>query len=292
MASLTEVLNDLLNPVIHQVIGSTPESLVKYMKDGNMKDSKENGYRLAAVSVFSAAVNKSTMETFLMQPDLAPVRVAIMNSFSVSGRTNMTALTLLGHCILTTSQVDSVRFVEEFRRKMGQRNLWDGELGNGSLSDKQKTIMAEKKRNINRDSAFIFGSGYWKFVGVNKEPWTQAEASFWGETITGSSYRSRSEFKPPETRGKSTDTTPPRPPRNAQLSDATSGMRFLTTSNGNTYQLAADVVDYYLAVNGGDIQQLERSVSNRGPVEWESRYRSAMEADPGRRGIGVGSVAG
>lgn len=320
MSSITDILNTLLNPVIHQVIGSTPESMVNFIKDAGLKGNKENALRLAAISIFAAAVNKSTMEAFLITPELAPVRNTIMNSFSISGRTNMTALTLLGHCILTTDRVDDVVFAKEFRNKMGQKHLWAGSLDSGSLSEKQKGIMKEKKRNIAERSAMLFGSGFWKYTGVNTETMSYEEATFWRETyVQREAIAAQRVFQQPITfhrqspsnqatveRAPVVRTTPKPvtaslaessqrrspPDVKAYITPGVPGTTNFNMTDGSVVALPADVVDYYLRVSNNDITAMEKSLVRNGADAWIDKYARFLAADPDAKGNIGSSVVG
>jgi hypothetical protein len=178
-SAITSEVNNILNPFLFQVIGSTPSSILESIKKTALKDNSTLGVHLATTCIFASAVNKVVLENFLQDPRMVSARTAISTSFAISGKTNMTSITLLGHCLLTSNFLDSVKFVQEFRRKMGQKDLWESDFSKGSLSDKRKSILTEKKRVTNEVEAKLLGSGYFKYIGADKTPWTTEESTFW-----------------------------------------------------------------------------------------------------------------
>jgi len=82
-------------------------------------------------------VNKPTLENLAGSTELAEARGVIMSSMNISGKTNMTALTLLGHALLTTKIADQIPYAVAFRKKMGQTHLWAGNLESGQLGAEQ-----------------------------------------------------------------------------------------------------------------------------------------------------------
>jgi len=187
-SSSSDIVNQLLNDKLFQVIGSTPKSIAESLTKIDLKNKTTEGAQIFAIAIFSSAVNKSTLETFLADSRFSTVRPLINAAMSIQGRANMTALTLLGHCLMTTSLASNVSFSTEFRKKMGQNHLWAGELTAGSLSEKQKEILKEKKRLTDEASAMALGSGFLKLTGLLKEDFTQAEADLFNTQIqTGSS---------------------------------------------------------------------------------------------------------
>jgi len=184
---MAAVINSVLEAHLFQVIGSTPASIVESIKKVDIRAKPQMGAMVFTVCVFAAAVNKPTLETFLAKPELASIRPLINAALSIQGRSNMTALTLLGHCLMTTKFANDVTFVQEFRKKMGQDHLWAGNLESGSLSEKQKGILKEKKRVTSEVAARALGSGFIKWVGLVSEHFTEEEARFWGQStvVTG-----------------------------------------------------------------------------------------------------------
>lgn len=279
-------MNAILDPFLFQVVGSTPESVRDSIKKTNLKSNPTVAANFICACIFAAAVNKATMEGFISKPELSDARPIISTAFSVQGRANMTGMTLLGHCILTTNFVNSLTFAIEFRKKMGQDNLWDGNLTGGSLSEKQKEILLEKKRVTPKASAMFLGSGFLKYSGIVNEQYSPDEADFWGEVITGSTTRTAYEQAQTSSQHKarpSTSASPPRAPVRSAFYNVPMG-------DGTVVQIPRDVAEYYLAVNNNDESRLAASIGKRGIKEFTEAYKEAMERDPARRGGYGGTV--
>jgi len=267
-------INELLAPVLFQVIGSTPESIADSIIDAKLGNQSVIGMKLAALSIFASAVNKATMEQFASTPPMADIRPTLSSNFSVGGKTNMTGLTLLGHCVLTSNLMDDIKFASEFRRKMGQNHLWAGDFANGSLSDKQKKILEEKKRLTNENSARLLGSGFFKFIGVDKNAYTAQEAHFW--KIPDNTRISPS---PPR--------SPPRP-----RPETLTGFVTVRMPDGTDVNVDKEAYDYYLAVNDNEISYLIKSIGSKGIDKFNQQYKAANKADPNRKGKSGNTVVG
>jgi hypothetical protein len=313
-------VNAILDPVLFQVVGSTPESIVDNIKKAQLKGKSGVATRLFAISIFAAAVNKKTLETFLEKPELMDLRATMATSFNIQGRTNMTGLTLLGHCLLTTGLAGEVVFAKEFRRKMGQDHLWDGELDSGSLGETQKKILKEKKRLTNSSSARLLGSGFLKYTGMSADRMSAAESEFWSEqgsnpvsvsapisTLQPQSQPTRAQQpappSPPSKSVASTSRTAPAPqpaqktpPRQAKTRVVPKAneeeMTNVTLSDGSIVAAPKRIVDYYLLMRDGDMTRLVASIENNGINNFVEIYGMAEENDPDRRGNFGGSVAG
>jgi len=304
MASSTMAteMNSILNPFLFQIIGSTPSGIKESIKKANLRGNASVGVKLATACVFGAAVNKVTLEDFITKPAIMDARATIQTSFSISGKTNMTAMTLLGHCLLTSSTLDSVEFVKEFRLKMGQHDLWAGDFSTGSLSDKQKTIYVEKKRVTKIEDAKLLGSGYFKYVGVDRTAWTTDELTFWDIEFTAaprkpaattgsqagpktSSSSSFSKGKAPEfTQARPSGTpartfAPPAPGLSPTTSEPTvlgelkaSNMIEVKLSDGNIVDADAAAVNFYLGRDGSSEASLVSSIERSGIDDWNRRY--------------------
>jgi hypothetical protein len=280
--TLKAQINSILDPLLFQVIGSTPESIRDTIRNSQLRNNPNVGSLVACTAVFSSAVNKSTLENFLAKPELADVRPAISASFSISNRTNMTGLTLLGHCLLTTAFVGDITFCVEFRKKMGQDHLWAGNLDSGSLSDKQKEILKEKKRVTQETSAKLLGSGFFKFTGIDSTRYTSEEARFWNENyVSGGSTDSGRPSASRRTGGSSSNITPPR--RNTPTED-------ITLSSGAVVSVPRALVNYYLSANNNDRTRLVASIEKRGAQAWTDQYSDAYENDPEGRNFSSGTV--
>jgi len=276
--SSAERMNNILAPVLFQVIGSTPESIADSIKKANIEGNTSIGTSLASIAVMSSAVNKSTMETFVSRPELAEVRPIVMSHFTIGGRTNMTGLTLLGHCLLTSNVMNDVKFAQEFRRKMGQNNIWEGNLDSGSLSAKQKEIILEKKRLTSSDSARLLGVGFFKYVGIDDNPMTASEARFWGVNISAKA-RSKSIADVP-----APSINQGSPPRNAAVN--------ITLKDGNTVSVNRKAYNYYMGVNNGDLEALKDSIRRRGIDDFNKSYSAIADSDPNMKGISGNTVVG
>lgn len=173
-------INAILEPVLFQVIGSTPSSIAENIGKSNAEGNTQVGVHLVSISLFAAAVNRPTLEAFIARPELAQIRPVLQNHFTVSGKTNMTAISLLGHCLLTSDITNGIKFAQELKRKMGQSSIWSGTFENGSVSEKQKKIFLERQKSIRSSDAALLGSGFFKFFGIDATPWTNEENAFWG----------------------------------------------------------------------------------------------------------------
>jgi len=283
-------INLLLDPVLFQVVGSTPESVRDSIKATTLRNSPAQGARIAALCMFAAAVNKATMEGFLAKSELADIRPLVASGFSINNRPNMTGLTLLGHCLLTTTWSSAIVFAKEFRRKLGQSNIWDGSLDKGSLSEKQKAILMEKARVTNEASARLLGSGFLKYVGIVREAYTAGEAAFWGEQITTSGNLLDGGVifteapRPAAAKGKKRATAQASPPRKRLVN--------VNMDDGSVAQVSETAWNYYLAINGGDTQAAVASIDRRGAEEFSAIYDDFASKDPEAKGTGGSSVIG
>lgn len=293
MTSSITSINNILEPVLFQVVGSTPESLADSVKKAGLEGRSEAGIQLAAICLFASAVNKNVLTTFLMKPELAQARSAVMSQFTISGNANMTALTLLGHCLYLTRFADKIVFAREFRKKMGQDSIWDGTLSGGSLSEKQRAILKDKSTSINVRSAGLLASGYLKFIGADPTAWTKDEADFWDvphRINTPSPPRSntqapQSQQSPSHSRaGSSTSSS-----RTAQQGNYLN----VPLSDGSHATLLRKAYEYYMAINNGDKERLTSSVHKNGESEWNARYGELADSDVDKKGYsGTGTVVG
>jgi hypothetical protein len=268
--NVEKIMNGLLDPVLFQVIGSTPESIAGFIAKSGIKGEADPGVRLATIATFAAAVNKATMETFLSKPEMASVRSFIMNAFQVSGKVNMTALSLLGHCLMGSTFLDNVNFVTEFRRKMGQNDLWAGTLESGSLGEKQRKILQEKKRLTTAASAALLRSGFWKYIGVDAAAFTIAEANFWGEPLPAARHT-------PAQKGR---VSPSDPETIVPLPD------------GSSASIPRILAEYYMTVFNTNLKGVGESVARSGVNAWITRYGQIEKMDPARTGQGGSTVIG
>jgi len=169
MSTIAEIDN-ILNPRLNQVVGSTPESLKESILKLDFKNKRDVGARFAAMAFFAASVNKKTLEELYMSEAMGQVRVTIAREMTINNTVNMTAISLAGHCLLTVDDFSSVKYVSEFRKKMGQNSLWDGEFGSGSISEKQKEIYKQKKGLFDKERAKAFADWYCQYTGLRGVP--------------------------------------------------------------------------------------------------------------------------
>jgi hypothetical protein len=267
MTTVTNI-NDLLNDKLFQVIGSTPTSIAESLKKVDLKGKSNEGAQIFAISVFAAAVNKSTLETFLADSRFAGIRPLLSAALSIQGRSNMTALTLLGHCLLTTSVASQVNFTSEFRKKMGQDNLWSGTLDGGSLSDKQRAILKEKKRLTSEEEAKALGNGFLKHVGILSGNMNNDEAKLFGVSTMRSGSVSPTEAGP-----------------------SSAAVAFKVSST-ETLQVPGDVMNYRMSTLGQTRDEIAESLSRNGLTKFVANTRKLMKEDPtGDKTRSQGSVA-
>jgi hypothetical protein len=257
-------INDLLKPVLFQVIGSTPEGIKESIVKSGLKNDSVAACHLATAAIFSIAVNKATLETFASTPDMAAARPIISTAFSINNKVNMTAMSLLGHCLLLSPIVSNIEFVQRFRIKMGQDSIWDGDFRKGTLGETQKGIFVEKQKVIGKGEAWLLGNGFWKYTGVSKAAYTEDEARFWGEPVV------RAQGSP----------------------SRKSGTVDVKLPGGGVARVSASAVEYYLAVNEGDRNRMAASIESRGADEWSKMYSEASAKDPARKGRSGSTVVG
>jgi len=269
--SSIENINDLLKDKLFQVIGSTPSSIAESLKKVDLKGKSKEGAQIFAVSVFAAAVNKSTLETFLADSRFANIRPILSAALSIQGRSNMTALTLLGHCFLTTDVAKNISFTAEFRKKMGQDHLWAGSLDGGSLSGKQREILKDKKRLTDEAEAKALGSGFLKHVGIVQGAMTSMESKFFGVPTSGRVPSPRS----PTTAGSST------------------GIVAFNVSKTSSVPIPADVLHYRKNIIGQSDEDIAESIERNGLEKFIENTKKLMTQDPtGEKTRRAGSTTG
>lgn len=277
MSNSIAQINAILAPVLFQVIGTTPESLAESVKRAGLESRTEAGIQLASIAIFAAAVNKTVLGEFLMQPGLATARATVVSQFSIKNQANMTALTLLGHCLMLSRFADQVQFAREFKRKMGQSDIWAGNLENGALSEVQRKILSEKAKSINKNSAMLFANGFLKYIGSEPTPMTREEAAFWDVPFTGTIVT------PPKQRATRTPSIASSPPNTQNV----------TLKDGTTVELSTKAYNYYMTINNNDLARLTASVTRDGPDVWSRNYSNLADKDPGMTGgQGSGTVVG
>jgi hypothetical protein len=281
-------INTLLDPVLFQVIGSTPESIRDAILKSNIKGNKKAGTLLAATAVFASAVNKPTMENFVAKQELYEVRPFITQIFSVSGKANMTGITLLGHCLLTSDIMTGITFCDRLRQKMGQTHLWAGTLESGTLSDAQKKIMTEKRRSIKQESAMLLASCFFKYTGMDKASMSRSEQVFWNGKVNTPARGSPEIVNMPASPVKQTVK---QIATNIQ-ENITPGTEDIVLNNGHIVAIPSSILKYYRTVNSPDEKDLIRSIEKRTPAGFISVYGDMLVKDPEMRGAQGGSVLG
>jgi len=283
-AAITREINELLSPYLFQVVGSTPESLRDAIVNSGLRGQTGPGIKLASLCVFASAVVKSAVESLSVNPSMLESRPFITNTLTINGKINMTAMTLFGHCLLTSPYMDSIEFAVAFRRKMGQDHLWAGDLSNSSLSDTQRKILLEKVKVANQQSAKALASGYLKYIGADNTPYTRAERDFWN--IPSDDYRSHTRT--------GSDTSPPSRSRGGSSRGGGNIIIPITDTSNTTrdVELPEDVVEWYRRVVTDDPNRLAASVAKRGRERWIAEYRAEMLANPNAPPTGGTSVVG
>jgi len=294
------IVNDLLNDKLFQVIGSTPASIAENLLKVDLRGRSAEGAQIMAITIFAAAVNKPTLETFLADPKFATIRPLLSATLAISGKSNMTAMTLLGHCLLTTKIAGDIVFASEFRKKMGQNHLWDGDLDKGSLSDKQKTILKEKKRVTDAAQASALGSGFLKHVGILPGPMTAEEVALFKTTIS--------------TAGAATSSVPPRATGIRQPAAGMASSKFASTpasharpmsaspesptevefilSSSEKVLVPADVMAYRRNVFGQTDEDIAESIERNGLEKFITNTRRLAEKDPTGKAARAASTVG
>lgn len=163
-----QTINSLLDPRLSQVIGSTPESLQDAVVRSVFENDSAMGAKFIALSVFSASVKKSVAEEFFISKDLEDLRVKITNAFVLKGKLNMTAMTLAGHCFTLVPSLSGVKYIVEFKKKIGGENIWDADLSKGSASEEMKKIMMQKVRLHPKDKCLNFATWFISYTGIGK----------------------------------------------------------------------------------------------------------------------------
>jgi hypothetical protein len=278
--SSADSINALLNDKLFQVIGSTPASIAESLNKIDLRNRGPEGVQIAAVAIFAAAVNKATLETFLADPRFANIRPLLSASLSIQGKSNMTAMTLFGHCLLTTELMGQVEFAKEFRKKMGQDHLWAGDLDKGSLSDKQKEILKEKKRVTKEEDAKALGSGFLKHVGVSKGAMTAAERDlFPGLQAKSAQAGDKQEGAPkPSASGKAPETPARQRPVNTPGGSPTTEAFGLSTTE--EVQIPAAVLAYRRDALKSSEKDIAESISRNGVEKFISNTERLMARDP------------
>jgi hypothetical protein len=263
-------MNNILLPWLNQVIGSTPESIAESIKSAELRGKVDAGTQLATIAIFAAAVNKATMEKFVAGDSVVLGRTVLRDALSIAGKANMTAITLLGHCLMTTSAFDDVTFVKELRIKMGVANLWAGELKTDALSEKQLKIFNEKKRKTNLASAKALGSGYLKWTGMDPNNWTRSELTVWN--LKPAAPREDDKPLPTGEQGAGDKIT--------KAAAAGKGRSSSITDEEVLGLIPTMVVDYIKRHAGSSETEIAESARTEGIATFANRWTGIMNSDP------------
>jgi len=280
-------VNNLLADKLFQVIGSTPASVAEALRKMNLRGKRDAGAEFFAIAIFASAVNKPTLETFLADARFSIARPLIHAVLQIQNRTNMTAITLLGHCFLTTEMAKDVIFAKEFRKKMGQEHIWAGDFSSGSLSEKQKAILMEKKRVSDEASAKALGNGFLKWTGIISGSMTAAEAIMFGETA-----QEVARAISPPSRSVASSSHAPRP-RLPSIVEPVALPETFAITNTETVSIPADVLNYRRNIMGQTDEDIRDSIGRRGIEQFITVTRSSMRSDPdGKKMRQASSVMG
>lgn len=252
-------LDAFLNPKLHQVIGTTPESLRANLEQSSIGGRKESGMKFIAVSIFAAAVNKVVASEFFAEGAFKDMRDALGDKVLLNGSINMTSLTLAGHCFLTNDRIARSKFAAELRKKMGASTIWGvGESG-GNLSEKQRTIYRQKAGKTTLAAAEDFCTWFLGFVGIT----TAAAPPTGGVALTSVPESSAAESVVSTTRrGKA------REPTDTELA-------------AFTWELPAEggLRDYYYKEKGRTRADLWKLYTEKGASDTVKRVRDNMSKD-------------
>jgi len=309
-------INDVLNAYLHQVTGSTAESLRDMVKKAGLPGNPALASKFTIVCIFAAAVNKATVESLIATNDLADVRGLIGSAFSIQGKPNMSALSLLGHAMLTSKFCDKINFAQKFREKIGQSNIWDRDLNKDRLSDKQHEIFNQKKKNNDARAATLLGNGYFKVTGMEATQLSDDESIFWGvapsSAATGSVGAAGSSILPTATQGQppaapsrsrnsrakqsvssqqvlspppqvagpsSSVTMPPRSEERVPPAFAPSG-ETVTYGSQQSATISASALEYFRTCISDNPDALAHTIAKNGPEKFEQSMAKARADDP------------
>lgn len=287
-----DVINDALNPFLHQVTGSTPASIRDMIKAANVNSNQATGIKLATVALFAASVNKTTLESFVATATMGDIRAVLSNQFSISGKVNMSALSLFGHCILTSDFISSANYAKAFRDRLGMRHIWERELQKDRLSDEQFKIFTDKKKKTPENEAANLGIGYFKFIGVDKEPMSASESEFWGlqQTRTLRAQPSDQPSLASAATGRDPFESPDTSPKRQQVA---SRARMTYSDNSQLTKTASidqRAIDYFKGTISKDDAELRLRLAKYGPEEFERKMLKGYAADPEMKNRPQGST--
>lgn len=282
LASMEEILFD----VIHQVTGSTPTSLRDVVKNAGLIGNPQIASKFATACIFAAAVNKPTVENFVTQPVVAECRNVINVGFTINGKINMSALSLLGHCMMTAPILDDLTFVVKFRERMGQKHIWDGTLSDKNLSKKQLEIFNSKKDTSPFNEAKDLGVGFFKVTSIDPTPMTESELKFWGmqgRKKQSSSTPPSEERVPPSSTESSPAREKPKSTKKAGKApevDDDEETELISYGESRSADIPSDAMEYYRAVYPEGDSYLKLMLAKYGPTKFISKMRKERAKDP------------
>lgn len=171
MASLDDsvaIITALLEPKLSQVIGSTPDSLKDQVIRSGLENNPKLGSQFIALSVYAASVKKSVAEEFFISKELEQLRAKITNTFVLNNKLNMTAMTLAGHCFTLSASLSSIKYINEFKKKIGGDNIWDADISKGSAGETMKKIMTQKSKTHEKAKCADFAKWFLAYTGIVK----------------------------------------------------------------------------------------------------------------------------
>jgi hypothetical protein len=259
-SAIVNTLNTFLDPKLHQVVGSTPESLKVSVQQAALDSKPQLGMKFIALSVFACTVNKPTVETFFIEEKFNDLRPLASRAFVLNGKVNMTALSLAGHCFMTLDELSGVNYIAEMRKKIGQNSIWDGTLAGGSLSEKQRSIFKEKAAVHSKAEANTFAVWFLEYTGI-KSLMSSSSATAKGKEPAARVARGMESLGVAAARILS-------PGRTAALG----------------YEIPDDVEDYYFTELGKQQSDLDALIAQHGVSEAFDRIRIDRERKKKRAG--------
>lgn len=264
-------IDAILRPKLFQVIGSTPESLKEACQKCDMAGKTSVASKFISLCIFAASVNKPTVEQFFGEENMRDVRNTISVGFVLNGKVNMTALTLAGHCFMLHPSIQKLEYVEAFGKKMGQKTIWDGDFTSGSISEKQKGILAEKKKVHNAEACSEFATWFLSWSGmILSRPKTRAE------------YQVSSMTKPTHARGRPSFSIDPMTIEGSSKLLSPSPSRSQVSASAN---IPEDLADFWLNTLDRTQDDLDAVIEKNGLERVLRNLRKQKEG-------GAGSVVG
>lgn len=150
--SLNDRVAKLLNDFTYQIEGSSVTTVLDTFI--GLNDSDEDISVFVAACLFSCMTTSKALEEKLILPDFAAARRIIASSFSLNGKMNFTAISILGHVLIHTFSYPGNSFVRSIRTKIGGAvSIWKANINTCQFSDVQRKIIGEKIQISTRDMA-------------------------------------------------------------------------------------------------------------------------------------------